>query len=336
LNNLVGVPAVAFGVTSMDRWCVIEAGMSVRGEIAAISDIVEPEVALVLNATLAHAGGVGGQRADVAREKGALFAGLSPSGIAVANADDRAVMGQLARTVARDIRTFGERKDAVYQLVSRTPRTDGKVGSIVEIATHAGIAVLNLPIPGAAAAIDLVAAWAAAEATLGTHIWAENVQAALDSLAAIDGRMRVERFKNGPIVIDDTYNANPASMANAIDTLREMAVDLRRRAVVVIGEMRELGDVTVEEHRRVGERLAAAGVALVIGCGGATEETLRAFNELAPNADAVSNPDAEAAARAVCERAKPDDVILVKGSRGAKTEQAVEALRLKFAQSAHL
>jgi UDP-N-acetylmuramoyl-tripeptide--D-alanyl-D-alanine ligase len=330
LNNRIGAPAVAFGASAATRFCVIEAGMSEPGEIERIGSFTEPDVALVLNATLAHAGGVGGTRADVAREKGALFAALAPAGVAVANADDAAVMGQLARTRAARAVTFGTHADARYRLVDRTARPGGKLGSEVSFLTPSGACSVELSIPGRAAAIDLVAAWAAAEALSGRAVDVIAAQAALDALEPPDGRMRVVRLPSGALLFDDSYNANPASVANALHALHEVATRENRRSIVVLGEMRELGESSAREHARVGELVADAAVSLLVGVGAsAGGETSHALaSARARGIETLAAADADEAAALVVPRVRAGDLVLVKGSRGAATDRVVCALEV--------
>ena len=332
LNNRIGAPAVAFGVTSSTRYGVIEAGMSEPDEIARIAAFTEPDVALVLNATLAHAGGVGGSRADVAREKGALFAALAAgsAAVAVANADDGAVMGQLARSSARRAVTFGTAHGATYQLTERTARGGGKLGSVVSFTTPAGARSVELSIPGPAAAIDLVAAWASAEALTGTSLDAQAVQTALDAHEPPDGRMRVVRLPSGALLFDDSYNANPASVANALHALHEVSTREHRRAVVVLGEMRELGETSARQHARVGELVADAAVALLVCVGAASGGDTRHALETAKarGVHTLAAADADEAASLVIPLIHPGDLVLVKGSRGAATDRVVCALEV--------
>ncbi len=334
LNNRIGAPAVAFGVTPSTRYCVIEAGMSEPGEIERIAGFTEPDVALVLNATLAHAGGVGGTRADVAREKGALFAALDPSGVAVANADDAAVMGQLARSRAQRAVTFGASADpgasATYALVDRAARTAGKLGSQIGFTTPSGLLTVELSIPGAAAAIDLVAAWASAEALAGQALDPEAAQTALDALEPPDGRMRVVRLASGALLFDDSYNANPASVANALHALHEVATREKRRSVVVLGEMRELGERSAREHARVGDLVADAAVSLLVCVGAASGGDTRHALERAKarGVETLAAGDADEAALLVVPRIHAGDLVLVKGSRGAATDRVVCALEV--------
>jgi UDP-N-acetylmuramoyl-tripeptide--D-alanyl-D-alanine ligase len=317
LNNRVGMPAVALQVEPEHRFAILEMGMSVPGEIAALAGIAPPDAAVVTNVGLAHAGGVGGTLEAVAAEKGALFAGVRPGGVVVANADDPAVVAQTKRAPAgARIVTFGRAEAAQYRLRER--RALGASGSrvVLERPTEPAL-VITLPIPGEAAAIDLVAAVAAAEAAAGRVL---DVETALAGLAPIEGRMRV--CHAGEVqVIDDAYNANPASMRAALAALAEM--DGARR-VAVLGEMKELGAVAEREHEALGTAVAQAGVKLLVSCGGLADAIARVA--AAAGVEVVRAASAEEAARTAAERVRPRDVVLVKASRSVGAERVVEAL----------
>ncbi len=325
LNNRVGVPAVAFGLQAHHRFAVFEVGMSVRGEIAALARILEPDVAIVTNVGIAHAEGVGGSRADVAREKGELFAALAERAVAVACFDDAAATGQLARTRARHARTFGTGDDADYRLVERTEA--GVSGARVRIRRRRDITEAHawLPLLGEAAAVDLAAALAAAEAVVGP-IADEVLAAALRDprfrRGAGAGRMQARPLADGTLVLDDTYNANPQSVRAALRTLREVAAG--RRAVVVLGEMRELGPAAPGEHEALGEAIVGAGVHLAVSCGGLADLALRAAER--GGASVVRAADADEASRLAVERVQPGDIVLVKASRSVGAERVVVAL----------
>jgi UDP-N-acetylmuramoyl-tripeptide--D-alanyl-D-alanine ligase len=330
LNNRVGVPAVAFGLTPDDRFAVLEMGMSVAGEIAALGAIAPPDVALLLNVGVAHAEGVGGSRAGVAREKGALYEALGPAGVAVVNLDDAAASAQVARSRAGREATFGRAAGARYRLVERTSR--GALGSRVVLSRAGEMLAVDLPLVGDAAAIDLLAALAAAEAASGVTFSAARIDEALAALAPPAGRASVVALADGTLVLDDTYNANPASMRAALATLRELAAGAGRgrgergprRAVAVLGEMREIGPSAIAEHEALGDAVAAAGVALLIGCGGLAEATLA--RAAAAGVAVLHAADAHEAAKIACEAVGAGDVVLVKGSRGVQTESVVNAL----------
>ena len=136
LNNRVGVPAVVLELEPRHRFAVLEVGMSLPGEIAALASIVEPDVAVITNVGMAHAGGVGGSLNDVAREKGALFAGVRAEGVCVANADDAAVLAQLARAPrGARVTSFGRAETAQYRPSSARPSERRAPGS----ASRAGV-----------------------------------------------------------------------------------------------------------------------------------------------------------------------------------------------------
>lgn len=317
LNNRIGMPAVALQVEREHRFAVLEMGMSVPGEIAALAAIALPDVAVVTNVGLAHAGGVGGTLDAVAAEKGALFAGVRTGGVIVANADDEAVMAQAKRAPAgARIVTFGRAAGGHYRLREREPL--GTAGSRVVVERPGQPAlVATLPIPGEAAAIDLVAALATAEAAAGRVL---DVEGALAGLAPIEGRMRVRRAGDVQ-VIDDAYNANPASMRAALAALAEMGGG---RRVAVLGEMKELGPVAEREHEALGAAVAQAGVKLLVSCGGLADAIARAA--AAAGVEVVRAASAEEAARTAVERVRPRDVVLVKASRSVGAERVVEAL----------
>jgi UDP-N-acetylmuramoyl-tripeptide--D-alanyl-D-alanine ligase len=317
------LPSVVFALEAHHRFAVLEMGMSVRGEIAALTEVAPPDVSILTNIGLAHAEGVGGGRPGVAFEKGAVFAALSESGTAVANADDAAVLGQVARSRAGRLETFGRSSEATYRLVDRVSL--GERGSRVMVARPKGAPIdVSLPLVGEAAAIDLVAALAAVEAATGHALTSPIVQEALVGLRAPEGRAKVRTLAGGPLVLDDTYNANPASMRAALDTLSELARGRSARAVVVFGEMKELGSVAADEHAQLGDAMARAGVALAIGCGGLTRVTLE--RAARAGVEVVDAPDVAAAAEEAVARVRSSDVVLVKGSRSVGAEAVVSAL----------
>ncbi len=325
LNNRIGVPAVAFGLQAHHRFAVFEVGMSVRGEIAALASILEPDVAILTNVGIAHAEGVGGTRADVALEKGELFAALAEDTVAVACFDDAAATGQLARTRARQARTFGTGDDADYRLVDRSGA--GITGASVRIRRRREITEAHawLPLLGEAAAVDLAAALAAAESVVGP-IADDVLGAALRDprfrRGAGAGRMQVRQTADGTLLLDDTYNANPQSVRAALRTLREIAVG--RRAVVVLGEMRELGAASLHEHASLGHAIAEAGAQLALSCGGFADLAIQAAER--GGVSAARAEDADEAARVAIAHVQPGDVVLVKASRSVGAERVVEAL----------
>jgi len=318
LNNRVGLPAVALATEPRHRFAVLELGMSVPGEIAALASIAEPDVGVITNVGLAHAGGVVGTIDAVAREKGALFAGVPLEGIVVANVDDPAVVSQLGRAERARHVLFGRSERADVRLVRRKPL--GVEGSRIFVRRGDRESAFVLAIPGEAAAMDFVAALAAAEAALGGPLDDVPIASALRTLAPIAGRMQVRRLRGGIVVLDDAYNANPASVRAALSALGEIA----GRRVAVLGEMRELGSMSEREHEDLGVAVARAHVDFLVSCGGLADLTAaRARRE---GVDVLCTKDAAEAALASVERVREGDRVLVKASRGVGAERVVDAL----------
>ncbi len=321
LNNRVGLPAVVLGLEEKHAFAVLEMGMSEPGEIARLTAIAPPDVSVVTNIGLAHAGGVGGTREDVAREKGTIFEATSDKGTIVINADDPFVVEQAKRSRAKAV-MFGRAERAIYRLIGR--ESLGAKGSRLDLERPAGSLVVDFPLVGEGPALDFVAALAAAEAVSGVTISTADLAAALAAIVLPSGRASVSRLADGTIVVDDSYNANPDSMRSAIESLAEIAACEGRRAVAVVGEMRELGAGAEAAHDKIGDVLAANKIALVIGCGGLADRALaRAEAKGVPVRRAK---DARGAAKLAVAEIGAGDVVLVKASRGVAAEVVVEAL----------
>jgi len=320
LNNRIGVPAVALQAEPSHRFVVFEVGMSIPGEIAALGAVVEPDVAVITNAGLAHAGGVGGTVADVAREKGALYEAVRSRGTVVANADDPAVLSQVDRARSARVVTFGRHERADVRLVER--RSLGVEGSALDVRRQGGRAAsFRVPIPGEAAAVDFVAALAAAEAAAGFPLEDARIAAALASFPPIAGRMHVRRLRGGGLLLDDAYNASPATVLAALATLAELSSG---RRVAVLGEMKELGPGALREHRALGSAIAGAGVAHLVSCGGLADAAAAEAQRLGVAVSLAR--DADEAARIAVAEVRAGDSVLVKASRSVGAERVVEAL----------
>jgi UDP-N-acetylmuramoyl-tripeptide--D-alanyl-D-alanine ligase len=326
LNNRIGVPAVLFGLEDHHRFCVLEVGMSLPGEIEAICEFASPDVSVIVNVGVAHSEGVGG-REGVMHEKGALYRALGPSGIAIINRDDSYVCRAADLAKVEHVIAFGRQSaepeaprtvDPSYVLVGRVP--DGG-GARVTIDSRGRSLELLFPLPGEAAAIDLTAALAAQEALSGERLEADVLERALLPLR-LEGRASVRTLRSEVLLLDDSYNANPSSMRASLSTLREIAGS--RRKIAVLGEMKELGALAEAEHVSLGDALAESGIALVIGCGGLMDIALA---QASAHGIAVEPcRDTAAAASRACELVRAGDAVLVKGSRSTGTERVVDAL----------
>lgn len=322
LNNDVGVPMTLFGLEDEHRYAVIEVGTNARGEIENLAKVVRPDVAVLTLVAAAHTEGLGTVE-DVAVEKGALLAALPPSGLAVVNADDTRAVAQLSRSTARHARTYGFTATADYRIAERRPR--GLLGSELVIERPGGRIEARSPLLGNVGALAVAASLAVAEWVLNRLLDPTELEAGLANLAAGgEGRLAPIALADGTLVIDDSYNANPASMRSSVRTAAELAGHEGRRLVLVLGEMRELGGVSSKEHETLGRLVAQQDVAHVFAVGG---EAARISAEVRSRGkSATFEATIEQIVDAVLSTVRAGDLVLVKGSRGVATEKIVRAL----------
>jgi UDP-N-acetylmuramoyl-tripeptide--D-alanyl-D-alanine ligase len=325
LNNRIGMPMVLFGLTPGHRLAVLEMGMNQPGEIAELCRIAEPDVGVVTLVAAAHTEGLGGLD-GVAREKAALFESLREDGVAIGNGDDAVIREALARSRASRRYLYGHAADAAVRLAAREPV--GMTGSRLVI-ERAGRAALSFetPLLGEAGALATAATVAVVElalgATLDSALCAEAF--AVADVGAGAGRL-VPRVLPGDLaVIDDTYNANPASTCASIRAAAEIARTTGRRLILVLGEMRELGTLSAGGHDDVGSAAAASGAADVFSVGSGESHRIasraREGGVRAMHAARVEDVSAQ-----VLLVVRPGDLVLVKGSRSIGTERVVTAL----------
>ena len=327
LNNRIGVPAMIFTLTEAHRFAVLECGMSLPGEMGELARIVRPDVAAVTLIGLAHAENLGGTREDVAREKGALLRGAAAGATLIVSADDALSVAEAQAAAqlesGRALRVFSRHAPSDLAVVER--ESLGFRGARLRLEWRGGRCVsVAFPLVGEGAAVDFACAALAVEAALGRPVTDEELGAAAAAVSSIPGRAAVAVRSDGAIVVDDTYNASPQSMDNALASLSETARADGRRAVCVLGEMRELGPQAAEAHDELGDAVARASVGLFIGCGGLMDRAVARAKE--KGVPAVAAGSVEAAAALALREVTPRDVVLVKGSRSIGTERVVRAL----------
>ena len=322
LNNEVGVPLTLFGLDASHVAAVVEMGMSHPGEIARLAAIAGPQVGIVTLAAPAHLEGLGTVDA-VADAKAELYAGLPPGGIAVANADD-ARMLRRAQASGRRMITFsssGGRRGDVVVLEVISQDAEG-----LRFVLGIGNRPLSVHIPALVVAHNAATAAAAAAAAVALGCTDREIARGLSEVKPVGRRLRLETLASGVRLVDDCYNANPASMSAALRTLSDLARGSDARPVAALGDMLELGGFEAEAHRALGAEAAASGVRALAAFGPrslATAEAARA----AGLADVFHTEDIESLVRWAKQELAPGDVLLVKGSRGMKLERLVEALR---------
>ena len=311
LNNEVGLPLTLLRLRPEHVAAVVELGMNHAGEMTRLTSVAEPDAALITTIQPEHLEGLGSLQ-GVADAEGELFTGLGERATAVVNLDDAHVRAQGAR--ARGPRIgFGRSAGAEVRLLGATPR--GRSGLALVVETGGRRWPVSLGFVGEHNALNAAGAFALATA-LGYR--PEECVQGLEAARPYARRLNVVEA-GGWTVVDDCYNANPASMAAALATARTLAGT--GRVVAVLGDMLELGAGEQEEHRVLGERVSqVAGLAAFLGPRSAwTAEAARGvesahFLEVDPLWDWLRP------------RLRPGDLVLVKGSRGMRLERMVEKL----------
>ena len=310
-NNHVGLPRTILEATSEDEVAVWELGMNHPGEIAALAKIAAPDAAIITNIGVAHIEFMGSREA-IAMEKGALAEAIEPQGTVILNADDSFSEGIAARTRAKVI--LAGTTDGAVRAIEIRQSADGSEFTIVEGAHRCRA---QLPVAGLHMVQNALLAVAAGRA-LGLSI--EECAAGLAAAPLTKARLQIKQI-GGVQFLDDSYNANPDSVKAALRTLVELDTDGKR--IAVLGEMRELGGESERGHREVGETAATLGVNQLITIGEMAE--LIAEGARAAGLHKVSSaPSTAEAAKLLGEIAKPGDLVLIKGSRAARTEEVIE------------
>jgi UDP-N-acetylmuramoyl-tripeptide--D-alanyl-D-alanine ligase len=320
LNNEVGVPLTLLGLLPEHRAAVIEMGMNHPGEIGRLTAIAAPQVGVVTLAAPAHLEGLGSVDA-VADAKAELYLGLPEGGVAVANADD-ARMLRRAQASGRRMVTFsalGGRRGDVVVLEVTSQGMDG-----LRFVLGIGNREVQVHIPGLVGAHNAANAAAAAAAAITLGCTDREIASGLSSVVPVGRRLRLEELPSGLRLLDDCYNANPASMSAAVKTLVDLSAS-GGRPVAVLGDMLELGPIETEAHRALGEEAARAGVRALAAFGPRSRALAEAAR--ATGLPAFHTEDIEALAEWARGTLQGGDVLLVKGSRGMKLERLVEAVK---------
>lgn len=321
-NNLIGLPLTLLGLTAEHTAAVVELGISEMGEMERLVEIARPDVAVITNIGKAHLETLGSIE-GVAMAKGALFANLAKDAVKVVNLDDvwvARLAGENGNIItysmnkAADVRVREYSTEAAYAGIRAVYEVRGAVVE-VEIHTPSESAVIN----GAAAIA----------ACLPFGVSAKDIEDGLGSFTPTHGRMDVVKGV-GVTILDDTYNANPASMASALRTLKAAA----GRKVAILGEMLELGDAASAEHHEIGRLAGELGIDVVAAIGhraaDVTEGAAMAGLDASHLHHYRNKKEAVAGLRFVL---RQGDVVLVKGSRGAALEEIVEWLKHQAADA---
>ncbi len=317
LNNHLGVPLTLLRLMPCHDNAVIEMGASALGEIRYLTGLVRPDVALVTAVAPAHMEGFGCIE-NVAAGKAEIFEGLSATGTAVINLDNHYTASWLEELSQRfTVISYTVRSD-LDQKLADVFATDVQVTSSgMRFVLHYGndAALVSLGFLGRHNVGNAVAAAACCFA-IGQSM--SLVVSGLESASPYKGRLQLCKGISGATVIDDSYNANPASVRMAIQTL--VAIDAEQK-ILVLGDMAELGEETKSLHYDIGAYAKAVGLNQLFACGDLSEQTVRGFGE-----GGCYFPSVESLSDACVSLANENTVYLVKGSRSAKMERVVGAL----------
>jgi UDP-N-acetylmuramoyl-tripeptide--D-alanyl-D-alanine ligase len=321
LNNHIGVPLTLFRMNSGHRFAVVEMGADRAGEVATLVGIGRPTVGIITNAGAEHLEGFGTLE-GVARAEGEMVAGLSAPDTAIINHDDPFALLWKNMTPAR-VSTFGLQPGADFTAGSIRTTID-EYGFVTRFTLHApqGSVPVELHLAGRHNLINALGAAAAANAA-GAGL--AEIARGLARMRPVAGRLQFKRAASGAWIIDDSYNANPSSVAAGIEVLAQ----LEGHRWLVFADMAELGDYATESHRQVGVQAQAAGIERLFATGTLAQLTVETFG-----AGASWFPDTATLAAALsAELARPPAGVaaaavrmLVKGSRFNRLEQVVAAL----------
>ncbi|MFO7716763.1 UDP-N-acetylmuramoyl-tripeptide--D-alanyl-D-alanine ligase [Desulfosarcina sp.] len=316
LNNHIGVPLTLFRLAPAHQVALLELGMNHAGEIGRLGCICEPDVGVITNVGPAHLEGLGSLD-NVARAKGELLQAIRPGGTAILNADDPRVAA-LAGSTGHPVVYFG--CDRRAQIRADDIRlTDA--GTAFRLVTPSGAIAVTLATPARVMVSNALAAAAAGE-VLGVPL--ALIQAGLASFCPQAGRMGIRLPGRDLCVLDDTYNANPSSMAAAIETLARMQAN--RRTLAVLGDMLELGPQSAALHREIGRAVADARIDQLLVTGRFASAVAEGAMERKMAAERIFTGTKPALVERLKRLLRPGDLILVKGSRGMAMEEVVAAM----------
>ncbi len=309
-NNEIGLPLAVIEAPDDADFSVYEMGAGKPGDIAYLTDVVQPDVALVNNVAAAHLERMG-SLLGVAETKGAIYEALPAGGTAVINADDAFAEYFADKVADRRILRFG--MEASADVTARDVRADD-TGSDFVLVTPQGEVALRLSLPGRH---NVLNALAAATLALACDVSLRTIADGLSAAQPVAGRQIAHALPGGAVLIDDSYNANPGSLSAAIDTLAASGSE----AWLVLGDMRELGPDGESLHADAGVRARAAGIRRLYTLGPLSQAASRAFGE-----GGFHFENHKTLAEALRADLHGGVRCLVKGSRGSAMDRIVTAL----------
>ncbi|HEV8482017.1 MAG TPA: UDP-N-acetylmuramoyl-tripeptide--D-alanyl-D-alanine ligase [Blastocatellia bacterium] len=326
LNNAYGLPLSILKMESGGsrasevEFGVFEMGMNHRGELAALASIAPPDLAVVTNVAPVHLEYFSSVD-EIAAAKSELVRGVKPGGAAVLNVDDERVARMKGLRNDLEVRTFGIERNA--DVMALALKAEGVAVTRFQLVTPRGSVDAKLQLGGRHNVYNALASAAVADLC---DIPLDQIADALASFSVPKMRGEVHEFKEGFTVIDDSYNSNPQALVEMIAHIS--GATGYQRKIVVAGEMLELGAAGPRLHREAGRSVASQGVDLLIGVRGLARELVESARQSGLTAEcALYCETPEEAAEVLKREARPGDLILVKGSRGVKTDIVVERMK---------
>ena len=313
LNNDIGLPLTLLRLQDQHRFAVLEMGANHTGEIAYLTKLARPDVALITNAGSAHLEGFGSLQ-GVVQAKGEIIEGLVSTGVVVLNADDAGLSYWKQHAGDHRVVTFG--LDAEADVSAAALHGSGPGSELVRVYSTTGeSATLKLALPGRHNLMNALAAIAACQ-ECGVSLQESCI--VLEKMQPVGGRLQLREADSGLRVLDDTYNANPSSLQVALEVL----AGLPGEHALVLGDMAELGEDALALHEQAGKAARAAGVQHLYTLGEGAAAAVKAFGEAG-----IAYQSREELVRDVLQQMQPESgVVLVKGSRMMHLEDVVEAL----------
>ncbi len=334
LNNLIGLPLSILRSRPPLDWMVLEMGMNQPGEIARLASIAGPDVGIVTTVKPAHLEGLGSVE-GVAGEKSALLQALDgKNGIAVINLDEPLIVERANRLSCRKIgytlSGADHPKEGFEAVVTCPGWSPHPEGAVITISLRGRETSFLFPLMGRAAVQNALAAAAAGIAVGLTHY--EIIQG-LSQAKPLPGRIAPKDLPPGITLMDDSYNANPASMEAALETLSIWSGS--RPRIAILGDMLELGDSAHLFHQELGRSAARYGVSLLIACGTHGDDVSRGAREAGLSLSRILVfPETRDLVSWIEQEARvhiPENAcVLVKGSRGMRLEKAIQALETAY------
>ena len=320
-NNQWGLPLTLLRLTAEHEAAVVEIGTNQRGEIAVLAGLTAPTVGVVTTVAAVHTEFLGSLE-GVREEKAALVRAVAADGVVVLNADDPRVASMAVDAVAPVV-TFGRAAGATVRTVGEI--TEGPHGLAFTLEAGGERQPVQLAFAGGH---NVTNALAAAGAGLAVGLSMPEIVRGLAAARPVKGRC-VWRWAGGVRILDDTYNANPASVKAALDTAA--AHRGPSRLIVVLGDMLELGPLTEEAHREAGRQVVAAAAQELVGMGKHARWVVEAARERGLG-EAHHTTTFEDTVAHLLKRMAPGDLVLIKGSRGMRMERVADALVARLAR----